>query len=481
MVDFALDRTAETARVAPARRGRTAGERWGPALAVIAAALVGLLVANSHQLSVTVVLVLALVAIYLQSRTAGVVALWTLWLFTPMLRRVFGLLEDLPEFDSLALVPFLGTGVIAALEIERLNFSRRAKALIGVGASGFLLGVPFGLVTPNALAFAAGAYFAALAAFAIGYGERRRGSCDPALGIALSYALPIIAIYGIFQYFFPLTSWDLNWIESVSFGSIGAPEEGHIRIFATLNSPATLGAVLAFGILFLMFSERLGPFRPLAIGLLVFALSLTFVRSVWLAFAVALLVYLVAARGAHPTRMVTVIAVFIVAGIGAASANATAGAFVDRMTSLGQLGEDRSAQARLGTTSEIGPTVIRQPFGEGIGQAGLASRLAGAEKGSVELDLDNGYLALALQLGLLGLLLVVAALGWAVGLAARATRFTRDTKVGALALSIMLFVLVMHMSGDALYGVTGAVFWYITGFVVAENDDYDESVAAAHA
>jgi putative inorganic carbon (HCO3(-)) transporter len=481
MVDFALDQAGQTARVAPAHRGPTPAERWAPFAAILLAAAVGVLVVNSHQISITVVSVIALVAVYLQSRVTGVVLLWCYWLFIPLVRRVFGLIEDLPEFDALALVPFLGTGVLAALEIERLTFSRRAKALMTTAVAGFAIGVPFGLATPNALAFAAGAYLSALAAFAIGYGERRRGSRDPALGTALAYALPVIAVYGIVQYFYPLAAWDLHWLESVSFGSIGSPEEGHIRIFATLNSPATLGAMLAIGILFLMFSDRLGPFRPLVLGLLVFALALTYVRSVWLSFVVALLIFVLSARGGHATRMVGVIAVIIVAGIVAAGANSTAGAFVDRMTSLGELSEDRSAQARLSTTSDIGPAVIREPFGEGIGQAGLATKLAGSEKGSQELDLDNGYLGLALQLGMLGFILVLAAVFWAVALSARAVQLTGGARLGALCLAILIFILVMHLSGDALYGVTGAVFWYIVGFVVAENDQADEAAIPASA
>jgi hypothetical protein len=130
----------------------------------------------------------------------------------PFLRRVSGLLEGVPQFDILAVVPFAATGMIAVLEAERLYLSRRAKALIALAAVGFALGIPTGMVTPTAGLFAMGAYLSALAAFAIGYAERRRGGDELTLGMALKIALPVIAVYGIFQYFFPLTSWDDNWL-----------------------------------------------------------------------------------------------------------------------------------------------------------------------------------------------------------------------------------------------------------------------------
>jgi O-antigen ligase len=283
----------------------------------------------------------------------------------------------------------------------------------------------------------------------------------------------VIAVYGIFQYFFPLTSWDQNWLGSVTFGSIGAPEQGHIRIFATLNSPATLAAILAFGILSVVSSDKARALRPLLIGVFAFALALTFVRAVWLAFVVALLVYAASAGVRRPARVVAIVAVLVAASIAAGGSNSTAAAFVSRLTTLGSLGQDTSANARLQTANEVTPQILGHPLGEGLGRAGVASRLAGAQPGATNLDLDNGYLALGLQVGVIGLLLILAAAAWAISLAARAARLARGSPTSSLCLSILLFGVVMHLSGDALYGVVGAVFWYVAGFATAANDAHD--------
>src|SRR5438034_9276763 len=96
------------------------GDHLVPAAAVFAAAAAGLLVVFSHQLAAAVVLLVVLLAVYLESPRAGVVGVWMLWLTIPLLRRLFGLLEGVPQYDILSVVPFVATGLIAVLEAERL-------------------------------------------------------------------------------------------------------------------------------------------------------------------------------------------------------------------------------------------------------------------------------------------------------------------------------------------------------------------------
>src|SRR5207247_11202887 len=117
------------------------GDRLPLAAAVAASAAAGALVVFSDQLAVAIVLLTAVVAVHLQSRRAGIVGVWLLWLTIPLLRRVFGLMEGTPQFDILAVVPFAATGLVAVLEAERLYLSRRAKTLVGLAAIGFAFGI----------------------------------------------------------------------------------------------------------------------------------------------------------------------------------------------------------------------------------------------------------------------------------------------------------------------------------------------------
>jgi hypothetical protein len=57
-------------------------------------------------------------------------------------------------------------------------------------------------------------------------------------------ALPLISLYGLYQFVAPPT-WDANWMLSSGMESIGQPRPFEIRVFSTLNSPASLAYYLA--------------------------------------------------------------------------------------------------------------------------------------------------------------------------------------------------------------------------------------------
>jgi putative inorganic carbon (hco3(-)) transporter len=450
------------------------------ALAVAGLAAVGGAAAvHSVQTAVALALLILLLAVHSQSRSAGMVLLWSYWILTPALRRLLDLAVDAPAADPLSLLPFVGTGLLALLEMRRARLSRSAGQVLGIAAFGFLLGVPAGLVAdPLAFAFGAAAYGAGLSAFVLGWVDGGRGDGDTTLRRTLAVAAVPIAVYGITQYFVPLTAWDANWVETVELGSIGAPQEGHIRIFSTLNSPGTMAAVTALAIL-LALPERGRPLTRVAvIGTLVVALGLTFVRSVWLALVVGLLVYAAAARGRAAGRVVGLVAVGLVLVIGVGGSNPTTRAFTERVTSLGDLEADVSAQERLQFTNELLPTAAGQPLGAGIGQAGLAMELEDSSDTESLTTVDNGYLALLYQIGPPGFVLVLIAIGVSVAAAMRSARRPGEGRTRrCAALAALVLLLVAEASGDMLFGITGAAFWYLAGTAFAGAADESPQVA----
>jgi O-Antigen ligase len=468
-------RPARDSALLPAVAVRPAWRAAEPRVAVLTAAIAllgGAMAVRSPQAAAAIALLVMLLAVHSQSRRMGFVGLWLIWLLAPGLRRVLALAGDTPSADPLALLPFVATGLLALIELRRSNMSAAARKTLTIAALGFLLGAPIGfLADPLSFGFGIAAYIAGLAALVIGWSDASdRGSLT--LVRTLAVALPPLAVYGILQYFLPLTEWDSNWINTVELGSIGAPQEGHIRVFSTLNSPGTFAIVLAAGILL-----GLGAHRRFGSGLvstlpLVVALALTFVRSAWLGLAVGLIVYAAAVRGRAAGRVVRVIVVCLVALIVVGGSNPTTRAFTERLTSLGGTGKDVSATQRLNTTSQLLPTAIQQPLGAGIGQAGLSARLD-AKPGDSQslLTTDNGYLALMYQVGPIGFLLVVIAMGWAIGAALRALRAAGadGRQAAAAVLGALAMILVAEASGDMLYGVTGAIFWYLAGSAFASS------------
>jgi hypothetical protein len=439
------------------------------ALAAALALLAGALAVRSMQIAVTLALLVLLLAVRIQSRPAGLTLLWTYWLLAPFLRRVLDLTVAAPGADPLSLLPFLGTAALALLELRENRLDRRARLIMTLAALGIVLGVPVGLATdPAAASFATVAYIAGLSAFVLGWGDGVRPASPASLHRVLAVALIPLSLYAIAQYFFSLTSWDANWVASAELASIGAPQEGHIRVFSTLNSPFTFAIVLAIGVILgLGVQRRLSTGIAVTLPLLV-ALALTFVRSAWLAVVVGVLVFAGAARGRSGGRIAAVVAICLLALVTVGGSNPTTSAFTRRVTSLGNPEEDVSARERLETTKRLLPTSLSQPLGAGLGQAGLAVRLEQTGHKRAEV-VDDGYLSLMYQAGPFGFLLVLMALIASVRAAVQALSRAelRDRPARAALLASLVALLVALASADVFFGLPGAILWYLCGLAVA--------------
>lgn len=435
-----------------------------PLIAALAL-LTGAFAVRSTQLAVALVLLILLAAVRAQSRSGGLMVLWSYWLLIPMLRRMLDLAGSTPSADPLSLLPFVATAGLALIELDANRLDRRGRTILMLAAAGFLLGVPIGLtVDPASAGFAAVAYLAGLSAFVLGWGDDARESSGSTLEKILSSGLPVLALYGIAQYIVPLAAWDAKWAEGGALNSLGAPQEGHIRVFSTLNSPFTFAIVLVIGILLGIAAKRRAGGAFLWFLPLLVALALTFVRSAWLALAVGVIVYAASVRGREAGRIVAIVAICIAGLVVVGGSNLTTKAFTERITSLGEPGSDTSVQDRLEITNRLLPAAISQPLGAGVGQTGLSSRLGeSTESGLV--DVDNGYLSLLYQSGPFGFLMVLAAMIAGVGAAVRALSLAAagERRRRAAILATIVALLVAEASADVLFGVSGAIFWYLCG------------------
>ena len=438
-------------------------------LIAFTALIAGALAVRMPQVAVAGTLLLLLFAVRNESRSGGLVLLWIYWLLIPMVRRVLDLLVSAGGADPLSLLPFVATVLLAVMELRENRLSRRARTVLFAATGAFVIGVPVGLVAdPPATMFAVLAYMAGLSAFVVGYGDQVRPSAGSTLERALMVALVPLALYGIAQYFYPLTSWDHNWVSVADIASVESPQEGHIRSFSTLNSPFTFAITLAVGLMFALAMRRRFLFTILYVLPLVVALGLTFVRSAWLSLVIGLIVYAAAGKGKAAGKTVAIILVCLAGLMVVGSSNPTTKAFTDRITSLGDPDDDRSANERLETTNRLLPQSVSQPLGAGLGQAGLAASLTESGEGKV-VEVDNGYLALLYQSGPLAFGLLLLAIGSCVGAAVkmlgRAPPEQRQYR--AVVLGILVMLLVAESSADVLFGLPGVIFWYLCGVSVA--------------
>lgn len=357
-----------------------------------------------------------LLAAYLYSRRspwfAGHVIL--LFCFVSLVRR---LVDDQAGFDPAS--PVLVTPYLCALFTAhalvdywlepRPRFLGAILVLLCAITYGALLAVLQGNLVAaaiDAMKWAAGPLFAVYVLAQ----RRTRAEVREVVENCLVWGGAFMGLYGVFQYVNP-ASWDLVWIRGVidlGMTSIGQPEPYAMRVFSTMNSPGSLGAMLAAGIL-VAFKRPL-PVAVPAITLMLLGLALAQYRTIWAATALGIVMLMCTRPGAfRPANVVAAAAVLlgICAGLLVPQIRETV---VDRASSLTNLRADYSGEERLGQYQVLArdPAIFA---GEGLGQAGVARRLGGMsnvilDSGLIEIWRGLGVIAGTTYLGALALLVL---------------------------------------------------------------------------
>lgn len=446
------------------------------ALGAALSACVAYLTLISLQAAATVCVCLLIVGTYARSRSVGMTLLWTFWLSAPFIRRLFGLEGSYLSADPLALAPFLATAGCVALELAAGGISRRTLTVMGVALGGYALGVPAGLHNSSSMIFSFFAYGSAVGALVLGYREASSGSIVPgrpgggfSMRTTLMALAPLLAVYAVMQYIGPLPRWDEVWLQSVNFTTTGSPVLGHIRVWSTLNSPGTFGAIAGIAVLCYLASKRFSVFTALGLAIVLVALALSFVRAAWVGVVIALFVLAIASRGRASGRVLGATAAVVGIVLALAASNPTVGAVLNRANTLGSTGGDTSAKARISRPQTVIPLAAKRPGGFGLGSAGESSRLSPSSNDAIRAS-DNGYLALIYQLGLTGFVLVLGALIYSTRSAVRGVLRWRRDPAAALRLALLGFLFTMMFFGDMLYGITGVVFWYVLGSAMASEE-----------
>jgi putative inorganic carbon (hco3(-)) transporter len=432
--------------------------------AVATAVLTAWLTLQSLQLGCTLTMVILTVGLYVRNRTAGLSALWLIWLLTPFLRRLFLLGEPIQRADPLALAPFLVTAAVIVLELSQVELSRRTRRMLLFVVGGYALGLPVGLLYgPSAAIFAFFAYVTALGCFVIGYREADQKRLI--LPTVLMIVTPVLALYAFRQYYLPLPQWDRIWQRTADINSVGSPDTGRVRVWSTLNSPGTFSLVLGTAALALVTWRRLTPLKVVAALAVFGALALTYVRSAWVAVVFALLAVVVVTHGTAMKRVVPMVLV-LAALAPVALGGSTGAALTERFNTFGGLGTDTSAQARTSTPSALVPVALRTPIGTGLGSAGEPSRLKSA---ATLRYTDNGLLSLMAQVGPVGFLVVMSVVLMAIVTAWR-NAWRRASATDVLAFGVLAFLAVTLFAGDQLYGIGGMIFWYMAGLAMRRRE-----------
>ena len=441
---------------------------WVLLVGGLAALILGWAMTLSIQSACAFALVVTIVALYQHDERWGLTGLLTLWLMAPFVRRILALMSGPIENDPLSLAPFLATGALAGLALVKVHVPTKIRVVLLLAAGGFALGLPIGFFHgPRSALYAFIAYTAAVSAGVLGYREAV-SSTDSVLRRVLVIGMPLIAAYAIAQRYLPMSPWDQKWLDVTDFSSIGTGRDDHsVRVFGSLNSPGTLGTLLSLALLCYLGKFQHRVLAILGATLITVALSLTYVRAAWWALILAALAHVFASRGDSARLVLGATAVVVAASFALSPVSGAARDVVNRFESITKLGGDRSATDRSTSFSQLAPEAAGTPQGHGLGTAGESTKLTGASELRTP---DNGYLSLMYQVGPLGFLLVVAALATVLNAAWKVARARGPGyEICLLWFAMLVFILLLLPSGDAFYGLSGVILWYIGGQALAHE------------
>lgn len=368
----------------------------------------------------------------------SIVAVVAAFVFSGLLRRLVPAAD--PTADAAAVFPFL---VALPLAVHGITVKKPPGvtalllwAVVGVGLS---IGAPLvGLAGWLNLAVPL------LAAFGI-----RRIP----LGVNLFARTTVIcgaiaATYGIVQYFFPIP-WDVVWLNGAGIQSIGVFGTSSFRPFATLPAPQTAATLCAVVILLVVFQRQMvgasTALRFWALSTTSILLLLTLARTLWLALAAALLIGLLATKGRPARHIVPLVAAALLFVFVAPQGEIVS----SRASTIGDLSQDVSFNERVALVRSAG--VLVSPFGVGLGNLSAASRA------DVTTAIDNGYLVVLGELGLVG----AALLAWVL---IRLIRQSRPNEYAFVAL-----LLVSAAGSLAFANLPGLLLWVFAGIGLSRD------------
>jgi hypothetical protein len=258
--------------------------------------------------------------------------------------------------------------------------------------------------------------------------------------------LPITGVAGILQYINP-PEWDRYWMQFSPILSIGRPLPYEIRVFSTMNGPASFATFTATGLLLVCFLRSRWYTAILAMPAAL-ALLLSLYRTAWLALAAGLMFCFLFDATRKRAALI---------GFGALGAIVFAAVLppfsevvTDRLATLTEGSTDGSAQERLEQYMMLWSQWDSSLFGVGFTTADVGSAGAIATDGTI----IQCWLAMGIVVGLVCLIALV----WAT--ASMMVAAWRDGRREAIVVgAIGCGMLVQLPLATITSGELGFLFW----------------------
>lgn len=395
------------------------------------------------------------ITLFILSRHAYVAFTLWIWLFSPEVRRLVDYQTQYHNVSPVMVTPLLVSsfGFFYVVFKPRLLTSKKIwpftifggavifSFIVGTISTGFL---PAAFECGNWLLPLGFGVF--LMADREGF-ERNR----EAFIFAATLGLLVIGAYGLYQ-FYNLPPWDAFWLNSSKFDSAGAALAEQVRIFGPLNSPGPYGETL-MSLSILLFVSK-GVMRLPAAVAGFSALALCGVRAAWGGFAIGAIIVIWQLGGKARLRLIVLMLILAAVAEPILTVGPVSVLVTNRFSTLSNLQQDDSFQARQELYENFLATAMSQPIGAGFGTLGVSTKLTtGATT-----DFDSGILELPYEFGWVG----GAILGWAIVIISiniiKAHRATMG-RIGFGGIALYFALLAELLSGPVYAGVGGILIW----------------------
>ncbi|WP_210267763.1 O-antigen ligase family protein [Bradyrhizobium aeschynomenes] len=261
--------------------------------------------------------------------------------------------------------------------------------------------------------------------------------------------LPLTGLYGIWQYVDP-QNWDRFWMVNASITSAGYPLPYMVRVFSTMNGPASYATFTATGLLLVGFL-RPGWLAMIAMAPAALGLLLSLYRTSWITLAVGVLFCLF--FPATRTRSLSLTIGLLAAVVVTVLFTPFADVITSRFESLGSVSQDSSGSERLDEFVMLWNAPNSMVLGSGftITDVGVAGAM----------PIDGQIIASWVTMGIPVGLICLTAYIW-VGLGATGAAWRMPTRegvvLGALAISALLIQMPLTSISS---GEVSALFWML--------------------
>jgi putative inorganic carbon (HCO3(-)) transporter len=224
----------------------------------------------------------------------------------------------------------------------------------------------------------------------------------------------IASAYGWYQYY-TIPPWDAFWVRAVGFeGYMGILEPTKMSVFSTMAERGVFGGFLGLAIVPMIISPKWRtPLSWFGVILVLSNILLAQTRTGIILATLTILIYVMINKGTGFFQML--IAMAVIGGAAYFGMDRMPGSekLKDRFSTLGNMQEDGSFQARMDIYSYGISTILLNPIGFGLGATGISSRINTGDESNTAVITDAGYVEIVAQYGWLGAIAIVYAL-WAM-------------------------------------------------------------------